>query len=128
MMEVVLGICLAVSVGFNIVIAIMFCRQKNKYKEQIKVAYSEVGKCNSNFIIEYTLEQAEKNKINLGKKDKKVYISYNDETINSFLNDWFGILKIFQAGTIDNEVYQMFLDTYRKKIKKNREEITLPSP
>lgn len=60
-------------------------------------------------VITYILLQAEKNNIYLGKKGDITYISFKNEKISSFLNEWYTILRLKQGNGISDKTYKVFV-------------------
>ena len=86
-----------------------------------------------NAIITYILLQAEENNIYLGKKGDITYISFRNEKISDFLNEWYNLLELKQSSKLTDKTYKMFIknelqqnkitDTEINSIKKNDDTI-----
>ncbi|MBR1443695.1 MAG: hypothetical protein IJ583_09205, partial [Firmicutes bacterium] len=61
-------------------------------------------------IITYILLQADQNNIYLGKKDDMTYISFKNQRITDFLNEWYNILKMRQKNGITDKMYKYFVE------------------
>ena len=62
-----------------------------------------------NAIITYILLQAEENNIYLGKKGDITYISFRNEKISDFLNEWYNLLELKQSSKLTDKTYKMFI-------------------
>ena len=62
-----------------------------------------------NAIITYILLQAENNNIYLGKKGDMTYISFRNEKITDFLNEWYNLLELKQNNKMTDRTYKMFI-------------------
>ncbi|MBR1444163.1 MAG: hypothetical protein IJ583_11615 [Firmicutes bacterium] len=84
-----------------------------------------------NAIITYILLQAEENNIYLGKKGDITYISFRNEKISDFLNEWYNLLELKQSSKLTDKTYKMFIKnelqqnkiTDTNSIKKNDDTI-----
>ena len=68
------------------------------------------GRNTESAIITYILLQADQNNIYLGKKDDMTYISFKNQRITDFLNEWYNILKMRQKNGITDKMYKYFVE------------------
>ncbi|MBR1445209.1 MAG: hypothetical protein IJ583_16945 [Firmicutes bacterium] len=68
------------------------------------------GRNTESAIITYILLQADQNNIYLGKKEDVTYISFKNQRITDFLNEWYNILKMRQKNGITDKMYRYFVE------------------
>ena len=114
---IVIILCILLSIAITVIAYLM--KQQNSLKRQlnenINTKTNSITEENSDTVIKYILNQAQKNTIKMGKKNNDVYICFADTELSNFLRDWFVVLKVFQTGDMKSEMYEMFLETYKSK-------------
>ncbi len=66
--------------------------------------------------IDFLLKEEDEKRILLGKHGNRIYISFDDNGISSFLFDWFTFLKLKRENKVSEEAYNIFTKSIKDKI------------
>ena len=83
-----------------------FPNVKQKLAEEIES--SEVEKA----FIKFILTEAGEEHIRLAKKNSDIYICFSNSEISDFATKWYGVLKSYKSGDIDERMYKSCVNIY----------------
>lgn len=94
-------------------------KMQRKFRTMTIMIYNTLKKYDQpeRAIINYILQQAKTNEIQLARKDGKAYISFVNEEISTFLNDWVMISNNKEKDGLSDGAYNDFFKTMLNKYK-----------
>lgn len=79
-----------------------------KQKMTVEIDNNEVEKA----FIKFILTEATEEHIRLAKKNNDIYICFTNSEISNFAAKWYGVLKSYKNGDIDERMYKSCVNIY----------------